>query len=416
MRSATDRLSHVLVLSIAVGLPGAAAAAGMVLLPKDEAPDVTMLTLPELVSELGSEFFPRREAAQKRLLLNQDLFEESELIEQLGRDDLDPEQRLRVEQALRSQFMTTSRAGMGVGFARTLDQTQRLVVIERLIGGFPAKEQGLLRPGDVFVEVGGDVITGQSARIASHNVVIRIISYNPGEVIPLRIFRPEDPDAVLSQSLITLNGVAGEYLDVLVPVGRYEDLQNQSNRPPETLTAGWRVRMERLGAALWGPSAIRISVGDEDWDDLADPMGSRRAPYLMASRGLKVGLSGTSGIKRTNIDGQRALTIRARQDEEREQIEQFRKVLSGEDGGELLELVQGDQKKHTEVLTVITQLVEFQKIREEHEEQLAAGPADLRQRELIVSELANTNRKMAELRQQLIGLVGDAPLFELRKE
>ncbi|MCA9310344.1 MAG: hypothetical protein KDA21_04010 [Phycisphaerales bacterium] len=395
-----------------VRLAGAAALAFVSAAPGQSSleHDTTSFDLAGLIDQLGAERMVDRDAASLTLLKSEVLPDEL-LIRQLGRDDLTLEQRLRLERCLKARFTTTTRAGMGVGFA-TPGQGA-FVIIDRVIPDFPAAEQNLLRQGDVFVEVGGEEIEGQTWILASQEVVRRILSYDPGDVVPLRIFRPADPVGIIAPGVETLEGVEGEYLDIPVPVGRRDELGNAVGPAPELLNAAWQIRMRRMGVPLWEPESIRIRLGEKSWVQVG-MQTTKRMPYLVAASPRVDSLIAVGG--RRVEDATRAQVLRARQDEAREQMARFQDLLQGRHSEALLAAVDGDPKKRDEALEIVQQLVDFEQIRADQEEQLAAGARDVRTRELVEENLAGTLKKIRELRLQLGDLVGDAPALGIRNE
>ncbi|MEQ8850816.1 MAG: hypothetical protein RIB32_03430 [Phycisphaerales bacterium] len=358
--------------------------------------------LDQLVADLDADDLAVRDRASAVLTAAESIDEE-QIVERWRRDDISPEQRLRLERALRSRFASTNRAGMGIRFGDG-------VIIDAVVDGFPVARQGLLRPGDRFVQVDGRPVSDQLIT-ARTEVVQAIISYDPGDLIPVTIFRP-DPARLADPADEALE--EGDTIQLLIPLGDFSNLAG--GVPPQhsetNLREAWELRMRRFGAFRIWLTPMRLDIGEKSWVDFRAPV-QRRDQTIEAAVGRQ--FIAHDGPLRNNYFAN-ATQRRAVDDEERAQFQRFREILAGGGGDELLNLVDGDPKKRAAVMEVITNLVEFRQVREEQRTQLASRQNDPRSREIIERQLEQTNQRMSVLRERLIELVGDAPMLEARDE
>ncbi len=167
------------------------------------------------------------------------------LEDQMRRDDLTPEQRIRLRAAAQRVFDTRPRAGLGVSFAPGPEEGP--VAIGQVIMGFPAAP--LLRAGDIITEVDGRALRG-----TAHMQWI-ILSHEPGDTMPVVLRRP---------------GVNGELstLELEVPLGNFADLDNTRQLATAALRGAYDIRLDREGVA-WDPADHAAVAGDEldplDW-------------------------------------------------------------------------------------------------------------------------------------------------------
>lgn len=186
-------------------------------------------SLASLVTDLGSSDFARREAASDALLERARELEAALSSGAINAQRLSPEQRLRIDDALRTSFGQSPRPGMGIQFAPAQPGLNALT-LARVVPNFPSAT--MLRAGDTIVAIDGERLRltdpSAAARVRQH-----ILSYNPGDVIEVVVQR------------------AGDRLALRVPLGRFDQLDNQQSvPPPEDLLEAWEIRKQRLGFAL----------------------------------------------------------------------------------------------------------------------------------------------------------------------
>jgi hypothetical protein len=208
--------------------------------------------LEQLVTDLGSEDFEKREAATIALALNQDL-PLSTIEAFLSRPGLSPEQRARLLVAAREAFVRSPRAAMGVEFR--LEETER-AIIARAIDGFPSKM--VVKEGDEIVEINGVPAANGLGRSIFRPI---IISRDPGDVLHLKVRRRVE--ATGEVAVVPLE----------VPLGRYDDLRGNGNlfNRAADLVASWRVRsapyMAQPGTGGQpGAAAIAPGIPAEVWE------------------------------------------------------------------------------------------------------------------------------------------------------
>jgi hypothetical protein len=198
-----------------------------------------------LIRELGDAKVETREAAS--LALEQvDIEIVRSLEPRLNDASLTPEQRIRLESAVRERFLRSQRGALGVQFDQQAVPTGGMRVA-KVYPNFPAA--GVLMPGDVIVQVEQTKI-GASEPFYRSPLRPYIISREPGEKIKLVIDRN------------------GQRLDVEPALGKFADFPGERNMMPtqvsrEDLLSAWAVRRARMGAS--STPALDAGLSANDW-------------------------------------------------------------------------------------------------------------------------------------------------------
>lgn len=161
----------------------------------------------------------------------------------LGDSGLSTEQRMRLMWAGYRRFASTDRAALGVSFAMFASDSPG-VEITQTIEGFDSVN--VIQTGDILLAFGGTPITSfDQARI-------QIVSFDPGEVVELRLLRQGEPV------------IAG------VRLGSLSTLRGGSSASDDSLLRGaWSARLAR--ARLLNTETITLEPGlsSQRWADLA---------------------------------------------------------------------------------------------------------------------------------------------------
>ncbi len=239
---------------------------------------------------LDDERFVERQKATSALS-NASVLGDDMLVGVLKTSDLSLEQRTRLMSILKDRFERSERAAIGIEF----NQGVMRPCIAGLRPKFPAAIEGILRVGDVFLEVDGISLEKASSRTYSqHNELIGLISsFKPGDLVAIKIFRPKNPPAALGMNgqlerLVDDLG-EGETLELMVPMGRRADLDSNPERVElreNRLRTAWRYMVSRIGLNAAG-TPIEVEGGD-----LVIAQGGRRGistNVLMTSGPMAVG-------------------------------------------------------------------------------------------------------------------------------
>ncbi len=194
------------------------AGAGFVSAQQDRLPD-TRPPMDEVIGMLDSPLFAARRQALVSLLERRDLTL-AEVDSWRSRDDLSPEQRLRLDELALQVFARGPRAALGISFPQ---DDRGGVRIMSVVAGFPAAD--LLVAGDRVLTADGIPLTRQATLRAA------ILSHSPGEILELRVERD------------------GETLDIAVPLGSFGNLSGAASPRPSDLVAAWTLRQTRNEAA-----------------------------------------------------------------------------------------------------------------------------------------------------------------------
>jgi len=138
---------------------------------------------------------------------------------------LSPEQRARVASVLRQRFFQSPRAGLGVSFEPTPDNSG--VRINRVLENFPVSD--FLEVGDVLERARGIDLAGPQTTRATTTLRYAILSLEPGETLEVAVRRD------------------GETVEMEIPTGSYAALGNPAAINARMLENAWRVRERRLG-------------------------------------------------------------------------------------------------------------------------------------------------------------------------
>ncbi|MDQ7012984.1 MAG: PDZ domain-containing protein [Planctomycetota bacterium] len=197
------------------------AGTGLASAQRNSIPD-TRPPVDEVIGMLDSPLFAARRQALASLLERRDLtLDEVDLWRY--RDDLSPEQRLRLDELALQVFARGPRAALGISFP---PDDRGGVRIMNVVAGFPAAD--LLVAGDRILTADGLPLTRQAMLRAA------ILSHAPGEILELRVERD------------------GETLDISVPLGSFGNLRGAASPRPSDLVAAWTLRQTRDGAAQRG--------------------------------------------------------------------------------------------------------------------------------------------------------------------
>lgn len=178
----------------------------------------------------------------------------------LSRPNLSAEQIERLSTVGYSIFSAQPRAAMGVRFA-LVEGNGEGVAIDGLIGGFDAA--AVLLPGDVIRSIAGVPIQLQ---MDARRV---IISYEPGEEVPVEIVRQ------------------GQLRDVRVKLGAYNDLNNGLRAAVDSasLRLAWETRVARTRHAV-----MAVALGTGLSKDRTDALRAQASmPRMMRVRGIAEG-------------------------------------------------------------------------------------------------------------------------------
>ena len=188
---------------------------------------------------------------------------EDSVLSRAAQPDLSVEQRLRLVNAVRERFESGPRAALGVQFDFAAGQNRfDGVPIQRLVDNFPAKQQGVLREGDVITEINGipiassvtmDFLPDDGGNRAWSLLRAAIISHEPGELATMRILRG------------TTQFMAR------IPLGSYDALQNSAPLGGQILAAAWTLRLTRASAQPPAPPVLDGRVGQDVWQRNFNP-------------------------------------------------------------------------------------------------------------------------------------------------
>jgi hypothetical protein len=193
-------------------------------------------SLDELIGDLDNPSFEVRRATTEELGTRTD-FSLQDLEAQLDRNDLTPEQRLRIGAAAREHFGRGPRAAMGISWNQ--DFTNR-ASISGTIPGFDA--HGKLKGGDVFVSVDGIPMRGLNSRRLFR---WHLISHDPGDTL----------------SVVVRRGKEKAHFDLVL--GSFAALGEGREVPSrQDLAAAYRVRQQRLGR---GGEGETFGLSAADW-------------------------------------------------------------------------------------------------------------------------------------------------------
>jgi len=206
-----------------------------------------------LLAALDAPDFRERDAATRRMA-ELATMDDGAIAALMQRPGLSLEQQFRIVRVIRERFMSTPRGAIGVQFSSTAPTP----IVGVMLGGFPAERQGVLKPGDMLLEVDGVDLVKESAWTASRQSLYRIQSLihsrDPGDQLPARILRPARGGVVPLRPGVGPGGLQlpeGEVLEIMIPLGREDDLRRQAGEPTnarrEAMNAAWFVRARRLG-------------------------------------------------------------------------------------------------------------------------------------------------------------------------
>lgn len=210
----------------------------------------------EFVEQLESASFVDRELAADELETNPAITLE-DLEHHLMRENLTPEQRLRLERAAMRRFTTSPRAAMGIRLSQ--DVSDAGLRIEGTVEGYDAAEK--LNADDIISVINGHPIrSGRDLRMA-------IISRSPGEVVPVRVLRNK------------------REMTIDVELGPYAGLSNTSNLQRNDLYEAWLFR-SREYAPLGTPELIEPEEGLRAWAEVERDAPPYRPRQMRDARGV----------------------------------------------------------------------------------------------------------------------------------
>ncbi len=199
-----------------------------------------------LMQDLDSPSFVTRELAEDELEFDRSLTLDM-LEEQLRRDDISQEQRIRLLKAASMRFSSEPRAAMGIQLSSEINELG--LKINGPVEGFDA--MGKLQANDI-VSVIGELPIRSSADLQA-----AIISRSPGEVVPVEIVR------------------AAERLTIDIRLGAWSELSTPGGIPRASVEAAWVYR-SRDYAGKDEPEIIDFDVDINAWNAAASrPWGGQ---------------------------------------------------------------------------------------------------------------------------------------------
>ena len=203
-----------------------------------------------LVQELKNPSFVTRELAEKDLQFDESILLE-ELEEQLRRDDLTPEQRMRLLKATSMRFATEPRAAMGIQLTNELSELG--LKISGAVEGFDSINK--LQANDIISKIGDLAIRSTT------DLQIAIISRSPGDAVPVEFIRD------------------GQRQTVDVELGAWSELSSPGGLPRSYIEAAWIYR-SRDYAGKDEPGVIEFDTDPAAWNEASrrqwESQGSRR--------------------------------------------------------------------------------------------------------------------------------------------
>lgn len=190
---------------------------------------------------LDSADFAAREQASQDIADAADL-STGQIEQALSTSGLSAEQRVRLTWAGYRRFASTDRAALGVSFATFASDTPG-VEITQTIEGFDSVN--VVQPGDVLLALGGSpILSFDQARV-------QIVSFDPGDVVELRLLRQ------------------GEPVGAMVRLGSLSTLRGGSSAADEALLRGaWGARLARAGLLVREEATLDPGLTPERWSDL----------------------------------------------------------------------------------------------------------------------------------------------------
>ncbi|MCW5775950.1 MAG: PDZ domain-containing protein [Phycisphaeraceae bacterium] len=207
-----------------------------------------------VIRDLDAPSLEVREAATMRLMSLEGL-RLSDIEPLLHEPTLTPEQVARLDRVAFMCFQRTQRGALGVQFG---NQNGEGTEIAATVAGFDASVA--LRPRDVVRSAGGvrlfDTLTFRAV----------ILSYEPGDAVPLEVIRDGRP------------------MRVEVRLGRFADLQQPMVPDYAVMARAWELRRER---AVRPSSVIDAGLEPGEWEPLipeVDARASRRGPIRVSQQ------------------------------------------------------------------------------------------------------------------------------------
>jgi len=222
-----------------------------------------------LVALLDSDEFSERQRASDTLRGATGLDHKS-LLERMDDPAISAEQRLRLLEIAKQRYVEEPRAGLGV---RIVQQSEP-VAIQVVYDEFPAGKQDLLRAGDQFLEIGGVDLEGMNSLQAWGMIRAVIMSYKPGEKMPMTIARPLAGPAPAQAKNAGDIGARTRRLELTVPLGSLSSFEEQNavaQPNAALLERSWDLRLKRMGL---GPG--RRTLDARAQEPTIPPMGDRR--------------------------------------------------------------------------------------------------------------------------------------------
>ncbi|MGH7130958.1 MAG: PDZ domain-containing protein [Phycisphaerales bacterium] len=210
----------------------------------------------KLVDSLRADAVAQREAAATALADRPDL-ELPQIGEILRRNDLTPEQRLRLENIARNKFIRSPRGALGVRFADLSAEA----AIQQTYEKFPSSK--VLKPGDVITAIEGVPMISPDGSLRP-NCRPFIIAADPGDSIRVTVRRD------------------GQTLDLDCPLGRFNDLDNgmrwagASAFQPGDIEAAWSIRAAKLTGRS-APEPVASGVATDEWTPRGRALVEREA-------------------------------------------------------------------------------------------------------------------------------------------
>lgn len=189
-----------------------------------------------LVEQLSSDSFVDRELAADELEYNQS-YTLDQLEEQLSREDLSPEQRLRLNRAAMVRFISEPRAAMGIQLSN--ESSELGLKITGTVDGFDSV--GKLQANDIISEINRwPIRSGADLQVA-------IVSRSPGESVPVVLLRGD------------------RQIEIDVTLGDWDQLGTQGGLSRAALRAAWLHR-SRGYADIGSPEVLDFNADTNSWD------------------------------------------------------------------------------------------------------------------------------------------------------
>ena len=303
-----------------------------------------------LLAALDAPDFRDRDAATRRMA-ELATMDDAAIASLMLRPGLSVEQQFRVVRVIRERFMSTPRGAIGVQFSSTAPTP----IVGVMLGGFPAERQGVLKPGDILLEVDGVDLSKDPPWSANRHSLYRIQSLihsrDPGDLLPAKILRPAAGGAGmvrLGQGQGAVQLPKGEVLEIMIPLGREDDLRRQAGEPTnarrEAMNAAWFVRARRLGLLDQANTAsIAQTPSRDQWEPYANLTYLGQSAALMTPGPFRAGTERGDGHRLAMTILNQANEARWRQQQVlRQRMGANANMINGDDPGSFGRIMPSD--------------------------------------------------------------------------